>query len=215
MSRIRNLAVAGVASLAAVALTAPPASAASTTVRTGNAAGPAYSGAVSADLLGLAVVNSSLGGGTCNESNMTGSVQSDGTGLTINSASFSNNGGNCSGTLSSTITATNLPWSGGTAVYAPVAGGRDGTVTIANFRVRATINIFGGINCNYGGNLTANAYNPDNPNRPDPAAVAQAAVNNATVNKINSGSSFLCPSTATVTATYALTGGGTTLYLTS
>src|SRR5512139_2032925 len=210
---MRNLAVAGAAAAAALALAVPAASAASTTVRSGSATGAAYSGAVSADLLGDATVSTSIGDGTCTDSNMTGTINSDGTGLSISSATFTGAGGGpCQGSTSSTITAEATPWTGGNATYAPVAGGRDGTVTITNFRVKAVVDIFGGITCIFGGTLTADAYNPDNAARPDTTAVAQAAVKNATVNKVSSGSSFLCPSTATVTATYALTGGGTTLY---
>ncbi|WP_285493018.1 hypothetical protein [Actinomadura sp. NBRC 104425] len=207
----RRTAVIGVASLAALALAAPAASAATTTVRAGSATAPAYSGRVQASLLGTATVSTSIGSGSCNESTLTGSIQSDGTGLTIDSATFATNGGPCSGTVSSTITPENFPWTGGTVVYDTAhTGGRDAAVTIANFRVRAVVNIFGGITCIYGGNLTANGYNPDNPNRGDTSvAEAQVGVSNATVSKISSGSSFLCPSTATVSANYKLLGEST------
>lgn len=215
MTRIRNIAIVGATTLSALALVAGPASAATTTIRTGDANGAPYSGAVSSDLLGDATVSTSIGSGSCTESNMTGSISSDGTGLAIDSASFTGNGGGpCTGSTTSTITAQNVPWTGGSAVYAPVAGGKDGTVTIANFRVKAVVNLFGGITCIFGGNLTADLFNSDNANRPDPTAVSQAVATNATVNKVSSGSSWLCPSTAQVTATYALTGGGTTLHIT-
>ncbi|GAA4079676.1 MULTISPECIES: hypothetical protein [Actinomadura] len=208
MVHLRRTAVLGVASLAALALAVPTASAATTTIRKGSAAAAPYSGNVRASLLGTASVTTSLGTGSCNQSTMTGSIQSNGTGLAINSASFATDGGPCSGSISSTITPENFPWSGGSVVYDTAhTGGRDAAVTIANFRVRAVVNIFGGITCIYGGNLTANGFNPDNPARGDTTvAEAQVGVRNATVNKISSGSNFLCPSTATVTANYKLLG---------
>lgn len=211
MARIRQALVLGTATAAVLAVAAPPASAATTTIRAGSATAAAYSGNVQADLLGTATVSSSLGGGTCDESTMTGSIQSDGTGLTINSASFSGAGGGpCAGATSSTITTENLPWTGGNVTYDPNhMGGRDATVTIANFRVRAVVNFFGGITCIYGGSLTANGYNGDNANRPDTSnGEAQVGVNNATVNR-QSGSNFFCPSTAQVTAIYQLRGEST------
>ena len=71
-----------------------------------------------------------------------------------------------------TATPVNLPWTGGSAVYAPVAGGRDGTLTVANVQVRAVVRS-GILNatCYFSGggtnrSLTLDFYNPDNPNRP-------------------------------------------------
>lgn len=203
MARIRQVAVLGTAALTAFALTALPASAATTTIRAGSATADPYSGNVQASLLGEASVSASIGSGSCSESTMTGSVASDGTGLAIDSASFTE----CTGTAGVTITTMNLPWTGGSVAYDPDhAGGRDATITIANFSVRAVVDLFGGIGCNFGGTLTANGYNGDNPSRPDTgSSEAQVGVSNATVNR-QSGSHFLCPSTAQVTATYALQG---------
>jgi hypothetical protein len=227
MAQIRRLAVVGVSSLAALTMVASTASAATTTIRRGTAAAAAYSGNIQASLLGNATVSSSIGSGSCSQSTMLGSVQSNGTSLSISSATFTGaGGGSCSGSVSSTITAQNLPWSGGNVTFtsAATSGGPNGTVTISNFRVKAVVNIFGGITCIFGGNLTANAYNPDNTSRPDTSvSEAQAYVNGATVTKVSSGSSFLCPSTATVTANYKLQGETTagsgvynqTLYITS
>jgi hypothetical protein len=208
--RIRQL-VALTAATAATLAVAAPAQAATTTIRRGTAAGAAYSGNVQALLLGTASVSTSIGSGSCNSSEMRGTINSDGTGLSISSAGFSWTpappGPACQGTTTATITAQNLPWAGGNVTYAPVAGGRDGTIVIANFRVRAVVNIFGGITCIYGGSLTANGWNPTNPTRPVPSNnEAQAGISNATVSKVNSGSNFLCPGTATVTGTYQLKG---------
>src|SRR5690606_1689657 len=125
-----------------------PASAATTTIRAGSATADPYSGNVQASLLGEATVSTSIGSGSCTESAMTGSVQSDGTGLTIDGADFSE----CSGTADATITALELPWTGGSVEFDPAhTGGRDATVTIANFRVRADVDLLGGISCTFGG----------------------------------------------------------------
>ncbi|WP_286990381.1 hypothetical protein [Thermomonospora sp. CIF 1] len=200
MAHARRVITVGAAAAAALAMMVPPASA-STTISV-YPSGTPYSGGVKAELLGTATVTSSLGSATCNESVMNGTINSDGSNLTITSASFSNSGGNCTGIISSAITTENLPWTGGNATYNPVAGGRDGTVTIANFRAKATLIL--GITCTYGGNLTANAYNPNNPNRPVPGVnEAQVSVSGATINKVSGG--ILCPSSATVSATYKLT----------
>ncbi|MFD0686648.1 hypothetical protein [Actinomadura fibrosa] len=208
MARIRQTAAVGTAVLAVLAVGTVPASAATTTIRKGSAAAAPYTGNVRASLLGSATVSSSIGSGSCNESTMTGAIQSNGTGLNVSSASFTSNGGGpCTGTTTATITAQNLPWSGGSVVFDSAhTGNRDAAVTIANFRVKAVVNLLGGITCIFGGNLTANGYNPTNPNRPVTGNnQAQVGVNGATVSK-QSGSNIFCPSTATVTATYQLLG---------
>lgn len=208
MAKTPRVVIVGTAAIAALALAAPPASAQTTTIRSGAAGAPAYSGNVQAQLLGNATITSSIGNGTCNQSTMTGSIQSNGTGLTIGSANFNNNGGDCTGTVGSRITAVALPWSGGSVTHdAAHTGGRDAAVVIANFRVSARVNLFGGITCVFGGSLTASAYNPDNPARGDTSvAQAQVGVQNAAVTKISQGSSWLCPGSARVTANYALLG---------
>ncbi|MFA1539234.1 hypothetical protein [Actinomadura monticuli] len=220
MARIRQTAIVGTAALAVLAAGVAPAYAAGTTIRKGSASAGAYSGNVQASLLGNATVATSIGSGSCSQSTMTGSINSDGSGLSIASANFSS----CTGTANVTITPQNLPWSGGSVAYdSGHTGNRDAAVTIANFKVKAVVDLFGGITCVFGGSLTANGYNPDNANRPVTSNnQAQVGVNGATVSK-QSGSSFLCPSTATVTATYQLrgettAGSGTfnqTLYVTS
>ncbi|MEU8303873.1 hypothetical protein AB0C84_09940 [Actinomadura sp. NPDC048955] len=208
MARIRQTAIVGTAALAVLAAGVAPAYAAGTTIRKGSATAAAYSGNVQASLLGTATVSSSLGSGSCSQSTMTGSINSDGTGLNVSSATFTGTGGGaCTGSTSATITSQNLPWTGGNVTFdAAHTGGRDATVTIANFKVKAVINLLGGVTCVFGGNLTANGYNGNNASRPvTSSSEAQVGVQNATVNK-QSGSSFLCPSTASVTATYALRG---------
>lgn len=210
MRRVRQL-VAITAATGTMLALAAPAQAATTTIRQGTAAAAAYAGNVKATNLGPVSVSASIGSGSCSYSEMLGSVASDGTGLSIASARFDNGtpGGNCSGSLTSTITPQNLPWSGGNVTYQAPGGtaNRNATVTIANFRVKAFINTLGGINCIYGGTITANGWNPDNPSRPVPAtAEAQAGLTNATVTKVNTGSHWFCPGTAQVTGTFQLKG---------
>jgi hypothetical protein len=207
VARIRQTAIVGTAALAVLAAGVAPAYAAGTTIRQGSATAGAYSGNVQASLLGTATVSTSIGSGSCSESTMTGSINSDGSGLAISSASFSGEGGgDCSGSVSSTIETQNLPWTGGDVTYdSGHANGRDASVTIRNFSVKATVNILGGITCEFGGNLTASGYNGDNASRPDTGSSdAQVGVQNAQVSK--TGGSFFCPGTATVSATYALRG---------
>ncbi|MEU8796822.1 hypothetical protein [Spirillospora sp. NPDC048819] len=207
MARIRQTAIIGTAALAVLAASAVPAAAATTTIRAGSATAAAYGGAVQASLLGTATVSTSIGSGSCDESEMTGSINSDGTNLTIDAASFTGAGGGpCSGSTSSTITAIELPWTGGSVAYdANHTNGRDASVTISNFKVRAVVDLFGGITCEFGGTLTANGYNGDNASRPDTGnGEAQVGVQGAEVSK--TGGSFFCPGTATVTATYELLG---------
>lgn len=158
-----------------------------------------FAGNVQATLLGTATVSTSAGGGSCTSSTLNGTLAAGG-GLTVNSASF----GSCSG---ATVTAQNLPWTGGNITYAPVAGGRDGTATINGFRIKAVTTILGAsVTCIYGGNVTANAYNGTNAARPVTSNTEfQIYLNGASASK-QSGSSFLCPSTASVTAVYQLLG---------
>ncbi|MFD0686196.1 hypothetical protein [Actinomadura fibrosa] len=201
MSRIRNLAVVGAASVSALALAVSPASAATTTIHSGSITGPAYSGAVVATNLGDVSVTTSLSNATCTSAIQNGTVNSDGSNLTVTSATFSG----CTSSLGAvTVTAQNLPWAGGSVVYSPTAGGADGTLTVANYTVGATVF---GLSCVYSGTLTGSGYNPDNPTRPDTSvAQSQAKITNGVVSK-KSGS-FLCPATATVNAAYQLVGAG-------
>ncbi|KAB2345576.1 hypothetical protein [Actinomadura rudentiformis] len=207
MARIRQTVTVGITALAVVAVAAPPASAVTTTIRKGSATADAYSGNVRASLLGEATVTTSIGSGSCNQSTMTGSINSNGSNLSISGVTFNTNGGPCTGSVSSTITPENLPWSGGNVTWdAAHTGGRDATVLISNFRIKAVVDLLGGITCYFGGNLTANGFNGDNPSRPVATNnQAQVGVTNATVNRL-SGGNFFCPSTATVNATYQLLG---------
>ncbi|MCD0451711.1 hypothetical protein LO762_21295 [Actinocorallia sp. API 0066] len=184
MNALRKAAVLGAASVAVVAL-ASPAHAATPVYNAATSA--VYSGNVQGALIGTASVTTSLGGGTCSSSTLGGGVTSGGA-LTLTSASFADCG-------DTTVTAQNLPWAGGSFDATTAGpGGRDGTVTIAGFRVRAVVSVFG-ITCVYGGTVVGNAFN----NADLDVTISQSLGK-------QSGSSFLCPGSATVTAAYAIRG---------
>ncbi|MFF5209672.1 hypothetical protein [Streptosporangium sp. NPDC000396] len=215
MKLIRNLAAAAaVVSTVAFTLVSAPAWAATTTIHRDNAAGAAYSGKVRATLIAPVQVSTSLGTGTCNTGNIDGTVQSNGTGLNVSVFSFSNVPGpacpNSAGG-SSTVSAVSLPWNGGNVTYGPVSGGRDGTLTISNVRVSAvTTGWFGTITCTYrgsgaGDSIVMDGFNSDNPNRPLPS-IAQAQARATNYSLVKTGGSFLCPGSATFSATFQILG---------
>ncbi|WP_433256235.1 hypothetical protein ACQPYK_16820 [Streptosporangium sp. CA-135522] len=215
MKRTRNLAAVVVAvTTVAFTLASVPAWAATTTIHRDNAAGAAYSGKVRATLIAPATVSTSLGTGTCNIGNIDGTVQSNGTALNISAFNFSNNPGPAcpnSGGGTSTVTAVSLPWNDGNVTYGPVSGGRDSTVTIKNVNVSAaTTGWFGTIICTYRGSGTGNSivmdgFNPDNANRPI-TSIAQAQAKATNYNLVKTGGSFLCPGSATFSATFQILG---------
>ncbi|WP_433256875.1 hypothetical protein ACQPYK_18775 [Streptosporangium sp. CA-135522] len=214
MKHFRNVAAAVAA--AALAFTFVPTSAwaATTTVHRDNAAGAPYSGKVRSTLIAPVSITTSLGTATCNVGQIDGTVQSNGTALNVTAYNFSNNPGpQCPNSAggSSTVTAVGLPWTGGNVTYGAVSGGRDGTLTLSNVKVSSvTTGWFGTINCTYrgsgaGNSITLDAFNSDNPNRPvTTIAQAQAKATSYTLNK--DGGSFLCPGTATFSATFQLLG---------
>ncbi|WP_447002656.1 hypothetical protein ACRAKI_23435 [Saccharothrix isguenensis] len=144
-------------------------------------------------------------------------MRSDGIALTVSALSFSDSGstnGSCPNDQGgrTTITPTNLPWSGGNVAYAPVAGGRDGTITLNDVTARVDSSNWLGIRitCYFvgagaGNSITGEVYNKDNANRPVASvADAQASLSGASL-RLTSGSSP-CPGTATLTAVYRLLG---------
>ncbi|ROO86409.1 hypothetical protein EDD29_3975 [Actinocorallia herbida] len=184
MNTLRKAVVIGAASIAAVALAAP-AYAATPVKKAGTST--TYSGNVQGALSGTASVTTTLGGGTCNASTLLGTVTSGGA-LTINTASFTDCG-------DTTVTAQSLPWTGGSFDNTTaVVGGREGTVTIGGFRVRAVVSVFS-ITCIYAGTVTADGNNNAN---------LDVTINQSLAKQ--SGSSFLCPGTANVTAAYTIRG---------
>lgn len=214
--------VASVSLIAATTAVAAASPSLATTIRSGSATGPAYSGAVNSTLASATIVfNSTLSNVTCTSSSLAGTVNSDGSGVSISSASWSSSGGSCTDSSAGTaaITSRNTPWSGGNVTYT-TTGGKNGTLTLANMyakSVRAD-----GITCYWRGSGTNNSvtmdvYNPDNTGKPvsgNPAGQANA-VNETLAKDTTQPNSWLCPSTATMTGTYALTGtGGVHLWVT-
>ncbi|MEU8803996.1 hypothetical protein [Spirillospora sp. NPDC048819] len=204
-----RLAAPMVAASAALALAAGTASAATTTVREETATGAPYSGnwqvstvgplTFSVDFLGSEVT------GSCESATLEGTVVSTGAGE-LTAASI----GACetSNGLSSPATDLDLsevPDKSGQVAYDPVAGGRDGTLTInagLSFKIEGKILGFT-VTCYYGfqtggtPGLAFDVYNRDNPNRPLPGLDdAQGASDDITLVR-QSGSSGLCPSNGT------------------
>lgn len=210
---------------AVLSLTATAAFAATTTVRTDSATGAPYSGDVTGALISnSAHFQSGFVQVDCTGSGLAGSVNSDGSNLSVSSASWDNCDNSLGGTT--TTTALELPWSGGSVVHDPQAGGRDGTMTIVGLLAKSDNKDSLGITttCYYkgsgsGGSITTDVYNPDNTNRPEPDSEAQAhadaepltLVDDATYN-----SGAACSSTATFTAVYSMNGAqGAKLFITS
>lgn len=189
MARIAKFATAGAATLAALTMATTSASAATTTVT------PSGS---------IQLAGSVTASGTTCTSTLGGSVASNGTALGISTASFS-----CGALV--TITPQGLPWNGGNITYAPVTGGRNFTLTIANFKIKA---VALGLTCYYNGNLTGNGFNPGNPAAPGGASASTKVAFNNTVSKA-AGSSILCPATTSLTANFTLTASGTPVVVTS
>lgn len=230
-----NMIFAGLAAVASFVLIAPSAIAGSTTIHRDSATGDPYSGTVQGSLISSVVqFESSAGNATCDQSSLSGSINSDGTSADIADATYSDSSasdGSCPNDQGgrTTMTATNLPWSGGNVTYAPQTGGQDGTITINNVSARVDSYDSLGIHitCYFVGSgtndsVTGSVYNPDNPNRPF-GSVAESQAQLSQVEMTLTSGDFGCPSTAMLTATYEIlgetvAGSGTfdeTLYLTS
>ncbi|MEO3829210.1 hypothetical protein [Actinomadura sp. B10D3] len=223
------------AASAALALAVPAASAATTTIREENATGAPYTGNwqvstvgtldFSVDFLGSKVT------GSCESATLQGTVVPSGAGE-LTAASI----GACrtSNGLSSPPTDLDLgdlPDNSGQVAYDPVAGGRDGTLSIngdLRFKIEGQILGFT-VTCYYGfrtgdtEGLVFDVYNRDNPNRPLPDQDdAQGRSDNITLVR-QSGSSSLCPSNGSGTGSAIARGESTPgsgvfdrkLYLTS
>ncbi|MPY97616.1 MAG: hypothetical protein GEU97_06360 [Actinophytocola sp.] len=234
MKKSRSMIFAGLAAVASFVLIAPSATAASTTIHRDSATGDPYSGNVHGSLISSVVqFESSAGNATCDQSSLSGSVNSDGTGADIADATYTDSSasdGSCPNDQGgrTAMTATNLPWSGGNVTYAPQAGGQGGTTTTNN--VSAKVDSYDGwgvsITCHFVGagannSVTGSVYNPDNSNRPV-GSVAESQAQLSQVEMTLTSGDFGCPSTATLTATYQIlgetvAGSGTfdeTLYIT-
>lgn len=233
----RRMTVVAAAAAALTLAMASSAMAAGTTIRKGSATADPYGGNVRGTLISATAGFS--GGGlsvTCNRSTIAGSVNSDGTNMTVTTVSFSDTSstnGSCPNNAGgrTTITALNLPYTGGNVTYAPVSGGRDGTMTIAGILIKAVSTTwFGTVTCHYagtgaGGSGTGPVYNPDNPNRPVTAvAEGQFSANGISAVKVNTSqypSSGSCPASGTLNGAYQMKGETSpdvyaqTLYLTA
>lgn len=187
MSRTTKFAALAAAGVTALAL-ASPAAAVPGTVRSGSATGPAYSGAITATLVGTATINAGGTTATCTAITLSGTTTSGGAVTFASPGSFT-----CGGTPVSLN-------SGATGNLAYNAGGS--TASLSNFKLTAIVAGF--VSCTYGGNFT---------NLPVSNPIS-LSLNGVVANK--TAGSFLCPSSATVTATFAVTtGSGGALHLTA
>lgn len=171
-------------------LAAVGASAAAAVAMTAAPAAAWTGGSVSATLsapLTVSVAGSNVA--SCTTSTLGGSIAAGGA-LTLSSAAISG----CTGSGTVTVTPQNLPWGGSLT-----NGG--GTATFTGFRVKANATLLGlPVTCIYAGNISGT-------NTAGPAPVT-VKFTNASVSKVSSGSSFACPGSAQVSATYTFTGAG-------
>lgn len=216
MKALTRLATPVIAAATALGLMATSASAADVTIRRDGPTGAPYSGnfrfdnlaplSLKATILGISVT------AQCDTVTLQGTLVSDGTSVGLNSATVDD----CSSSIGGTakVTFENLPYTQATVQYAPVSGGRDGTLafTDSNLRIRADISVLGiSATCYYGlgpstPSLTFDLYNPDNADRPAPAtAEAQGAISDASLSRL-SGSSGICPTTGTASVHGAIKG---------
>ncbi|TNY35957.1 hypothetical protein [Thermomonospora catenispora] len=233
MKALTRLAVPVLAAATALGLTATGASAAAVTIRRDGPTGAPYSGAFRFDNLAPLSLRTSILGinvtAQCDTVTLEGTLVSDGSSVSLNSAVVDD----CSSSIggSAEVTFENLPYDQATVEYAPVSGGRDGTLTFTDsrLRIRADISVLGiSATCYYGlgssiTSLTFDLFNPDNPDRPSPTVdEAQGAVDNASLTRL-SGSSSICPTTGTASVHGEIKGETTagsgvfdqTLYATS
>lgn len=146
--------------------------------------GSPYTGNVLATNLGNVTLSglSSLGSiiNTCTSASLGAYTKSDGTGGQLNSVSLTGCTNNRGGTT--TVTALNLPYTGGHVDYDSThASNRDGTITInapnPSVDVKAVLTLpawgISSMECHYGLTtstpLTINVYNPTNANKPVPS----------------------------------------------
>ena len=95
--------------------------------------------------------------------------------------------------------------------YAPVSGGRDGTMSTTVPTGGAAVTCAGLVRCAYHGTVSGDGFNPDNAAKPVSGSHAEVRFSGA---KLTPESS-LC-GTGTLSGTYALTGsGGADLWITA
>ncbi|WP_018654165.1 hypothetical protein [Actinomadura flavalba] len=213
----KSIAVASAFAVCAAVLSTP-ASAATTTVRQETATGAPYSGNWRVSTVGPLTFGVTFLGlrvtGTCDGATLEGTVTPAGAGdltaATIGACRTSN------GLSSPPTDLVDLPGNTGQVTYAPVRGGRDGTLAInGDLTFRLEGEFLGRVRtCVYGfrtgatDGLSFDLYNRDNPNRPLPADDAQGKATAITLVRLP-GSDGLCPTNGTGAAS-AIARGETT-----
>lgn len=151
--------------------------------------GSPYSGKVTASLTSMTLVfSSSLRNVTCNQSSMSGTTVSDGSDVDVTAASFTYDGGACLNSDSGTtaLTAT-TPWSNGSFTLT--------TLTLMGIKVKT---VGSGLTCYWKGAGTGGSVTLSITNGPTDLEARASSLRFVR----DTGSSFLCPSSATMTGTY-------------
>lgn len=175
--------------LGALALTAAAPAHAVTLVKQSD--GSPYSGKVTASLMSMTLAfSSSLRNVTCNQSSMSATAVSDGSDVDVTAASFTYDGGACLNSDSGTtaLTAT-TPWANGSFTL--------NTLTLMGVKVKT---VGAGLTCYWKGAGTGGSVTLATTNGPTDLEARAASARFVK----DTGSSFLCPSTATMTGTYIL-----------
>jgi hypothetical protein len=175
--------------LGALALTAAAPAEAVTLVKRSD--GTAYSGTVDGTLSSATLLfASSLRNVTCNQSTLKGAAVANGSDVDVTGATFTYNGGACLNSDSGT-TALNAitPWANGTFTTR--------TLTLAGVRVQT---VGSGLTCYWKGAGTGGSISLSITNG---SADLIATASNAQLVR-DTGSSFLCPSSATMSGSYIL-----------
>jgi hypothetical protein len=180
--------------------------------------GAPYTGNVLATNIGNVTLsgNSPLGliVNSCSGTSLGAYVKSDGTGGQLNSVSITGCANNRGGTT--TVTALNLPYTGGHVDYDSAhTNHRDGTITIdapnSAVDVKAVLDLpawgITGLECHYGLTtatpLTIDVYDPSNANKPVPSnAHGQGRLNGQSLQLISGGGD--CPSSAAATGNFQI-----------
>lgn len=204
--------------LGAGVLTLGTATAALATTIVDDSTGLGYNGDVAVTNINNTVITG-LGPGigsisvTCTSAALTAGVVANGSSGSLKAVSLTGCTNNYGG--STTISVSNLPYTGGSVTHDPVAGGRDGYLTIdapnAGVDVRAVLNLtsIGKTEiCHYGltttTDLVIDLYNKTNANRPATGnSHSQGALTGEKLQKIsNPENTPGCPSTVTANGKY-------------
>ncbi|MFD0685214.1 hypothetical protein [Actinomadura fibrosa] len=162
---------------------------------------------------------------TCTSTTLTATVVSNGSSGSLKGVTLSGCTNNYGG--SDTITAIGLPYTGGSATYAPVSGGRDGYLTInapnPAVDIKAVLHLTSlgrTETCHYGLTtttpLTISLFNKTNPARPDTTNNhGQGELKGQSLQKIsNPENTSGCPASASANGKFQLlTPGGADLVL--